>query len=159
MIIYVSQLYNKKYLNMSVITFSKYYGPEGIEQFIINKTSCKPYSGEGINIREEKKTAILKSIDNTYFYDDDLSDINNVKYTLFGHNGDQNENQKKYNEPLLNINKIQHIYLHRVRKNGKKTEYIWYGKYKIVDKNTKSHIGKDYIMRNIIILSLKKIDT
>ena len=100
---------------MSVITFSKWSGPEGIEQFIINQTSCKPYSGAGINPRLKKKTTILKSVDNTYYYNDDLSDINNVKYTLFGHNADQNENEKKFNEPLLNKNKTQHIYLYRVK--------------------------------------------
>ena len=139
------------------ISFSKWSGPEGIEQFIINQTGCKPYSGAGINPRIEKKTTILKSVDNTYYYDDDMSDSNNVKYTLFGHNGDQDENEKKFNEPLLNQNKTQHIYLYRVKTNGKKTEYVWYGKYEIIDKNNKSHIGKDNIMRTIIILSLKKI--
>jgi hypothetical protein len=143
---------------MSRITFSKWSGPEGIEQFIINQTGCKPYSGAGINPRFEKKTTILKSVDNTDYYDDDMTDINNVKYTLFGHNGDQDENDKHFNEPLLNKNKTQHIYLYRVTKNGKKNEYIWYGKYEIVDKNNKLHIGKDKNMRNIIVLSLKKID-
>jgi hypothetical protein len=143
---------------MSEITFSKWSGPEGFEQFIINQTGCKPYSGAGINPRINKKTTILRSVDCTYYYDDDLSDIDNVKYTLFGHNGDQDENEKKFNEPLLNQNKTQNIYLYRVKKNGKKTEYIWYGKYDIIDKSIKQHIGKDYIMRNIVILSLKKID-
>lgn len=143
---------------MTTITFSKWSGPEGIEQFIINQTGCKPYSGAGINPRINKKTTILKSVDNTYYYDDDLSDINNPKYTLFGHNGDQYENESKFNEPLLNENKTQNIYLYRVKKNGRKTQYIWYGKYEIIDKNIKEHIGKDYIMRNIIILSLTKID-
>lgn len=142
---------------MSEITFSKWNGPEGMEQFIINQTGCKPYSGAGINPRIERKTTILKSVDDTYYYDDDMSDINNVKYTLFGHNGDQDENEKKFNEPLLNTEKTQHIYLYRIRKNDKTKEYVWYGKYEIVDKNTKPHIGKDNIMRNIIILSLRKI--
>ncbi len=139
------------------ISFSKWSGPEGIEQFIIEQTGCKPYSGAGINPRIEHKTTILKSVDDTYYYDDDLSDINNVKYTLFGHNGNQYENEKKFNEPLLNKDKTQNIYLYRVKKNGKKNEYIWYGKYEIVGKNVKPHIGKDKIMRNIIVLSLKKI--
>lgn len=139
------------------ISFSKWSGSEGIEQFIINQTGCKPYSGAGINPRIEKKTTILKSVDNTYYYDDDMSDINNIKYTLFGHNGDQDENEKKFNEPLLNADKTQNIYLYRVKKNNKKNEYIWYGKYEIVDRNNKLHIGKDEIMRKIIILSLKKI--
>ena len=39
---------------MSVISFTKWSGPEGIEQFIINKTGCKPYSGAGINPRVKK---------------------------------------------------------------------------------------------------------
>ena len=134
-------------------SFSKWSGPEGIEQFIINQTGCKPYSGAGINPRIEKKTTILKSVDETYYYDDDMSDINNPKYTLFGHIGDQDENEKKFNEPLLNADKTQNIYLYRVKKN----EYMWYGKYEIVDRNNKLHIGKDKIMRKIIILSLKKI--
>jgi len=142
---------------MSGITFSKWSGPDGLEQFIINQTGCKPYSGAGINPRIDKKTTILKSVDNTYYYDDDMSDINNVKYTLFGHNGDQDENEKKFNEPLLNKNKTQHIYLYRVKHICKKSEYIWYGKYEIVNKISKRHIGKDDIMRNIIILSLCKI--
>jgi hypothetical protein len=144
---------------MTTITFSKWSGTDGIETFIINQTGCKPYSGAGINPRIEKKTTILKSVDNTYYYDDDMSDINNIQYTLFGHNGDQDETEKKFNEPLLNINKTQKIYIYRVRKNGKKTEYIWYGKYEIIDKHDKQHIGKDYNTRNIIILSLRKIGT
>ena len=102
---------------MTEITFSKW---SEMEQFIINQTGCKPYSGAGINPRIKKKTTLLRSVDNTYYYDDDMSDINNVKYTLFGHNGDQYENEKKFNEPLLNINKTQNIYLYRVRINGKK---------------------------------------
>ena len=141
---------------MAAISFSKWTGPDGIEQFIINATGCKPYSGAGINPRIDKKTTILKSVDDTYYYDDDLSDINNIKYTLFGHNGDQSETEKHFNEPLLNKNKTHHVYLYRVKITGKKKEYIWYGKYEIVDKNTKSHIGKDKTTRNIIVLSLKK---
>ena len=143
---------------MSGIRFSKWAGPEGIEQFIINQTGCKPYSGAGINPRVERKTTILKSVDDTYYYDDDMSDVNNVKYTLFGHNGNQDENEKKFNEPLLNKNKTEHIYLYRVTKNGKKNEYIWYGKYVIEDINNKLHPGMDNNIRNIVVLSLKKID-
>jgi hypothetical protein len=142
---------------MTELTFSKWSGPEGIEQFIINRTGCKPYSGAGINPRIDKKTTILKSVDDTYYYNDDLSDVNNIQYTLFGHNGDQNEDEKQFNEPLLNINKTQHIYLYRVRKNGKTTDYVWYGKYEIINKKNKQHIGKDYVIRNIIILSLRKL--
>jgi hypothetical protein len=142
------------------ISFSNWGGPDGIEQFIMQQTGCKPYSGAGINPRVNKKTTILKSVDNTYYYDDDMSDEHNIKYTLFGHNGDQDENEPKFNEPLLNKNKTHNIYLYRVKTyNNNKKEYIWYGKYEIVEKNIKEHIGKDNFMRNIIVLSLKKIDT
>ena len=143
---------------MSPIRFSKWSGSEGIEQYIINQTGCKPFSGAGINPRIKKKTTILRLVDGTYYYDDDISDINNIKYTLFGHNGDQDENEKKYNEPLLNKDKTTNIYLYRVKKNGKKKEYIWYGKYEIVNKNKILHVGKNKIMRNIIVLTLKKIN-
>jgi len=106
---------------MEPLRFSTWEGPEGIKDYIIKQTGCKPFSGAGINPREKKKTTILKSVDDTYYYDDDMSDINNPKYTLFGHNGDQDENEKKCNEPLLNKNKTEHIYLYRVvKKNGKK---------------------------------------
>lgn len=142
---------------MTEVTFSKWSGPDGIVQYIQNLTGCTPFSGAGINPRIKQKTTILRSVDNTYYYDDDLTDINNIQYTLFGHNGDQDENEKKFNEPLLNRNKTQHIYVYRVRKNGKKSEYVWYGKYEIIGKINKQHIGKDRIIRNIIIISLKKI--
>jgi hypothetical protein len=142
---------------MEPIRFSKWEGPEGIKNYIIENTGCKPYSGAGINPRIDKKTTLLKSVDDTYYYDDDMSDINYPKYTLFGHNGDQTENEKKFNEPLLNKNKTEHIFLYRVKKNGNKTEYLWYGKYEIEGKITKQHQGKDNNIRNIIILSLKKI--
>jgi hypothetical protein len=140
-------------------SFSKWNGPDGIKQFIIEQTGCKPFSGAGINPRIKQKTTILRSVDDTYYYDDDLSDINYPKYTLFGHNGDQDENEKKFNEPLLNINKTKHIYLYRVKGVKKNKEWIWYGKYSIIGKNIKLHIDKDRKNeRNIIILSLKKIN-
>lgn len=143
---------------MAGITFAKWSGPDGIEQFIINRTGCKPYSGAGINPRINQQTTILKSVDDTYYYDDDMSDVNNVKYTLFGHDGDQDENEKKFNEPLLNENKTRHVYLYRVKKNGRTSEYVWYGKYQIVDKQVKRHIGKNRNIRNIVLLSLTKIN-
>ena len=37
---------------MTEITFSKW---SEMEQFIINQTGCKPYSGAGINPRIKKK--------------------------------------------------------------------------------------------------------
>ena len=144
-------------LDETPIIFSKWKGIDGAEEFITQKTGCKPFSGAGINPRSKQKTTILKSVDQTEYYDDDMTDPNIVKYTLFGPSGDQSETEKRFNEPLLNTDKTRHIYLYRVRKIGKRNEYIWYGKYEIIDKNTKQHIGIDYNMRNIIVLTLKKI--
>ena len=66
---------------MEPIRFVKWGGIEGIENYIIEQTGCKPYSGAGINPRIDKKTTILKSVDNTYYYADDMSDIDKPKYT------------------------------------------------------------------------------
>ena len=140
---------------MEPIIFSDW---KKFKKFIEEKTGCKPFSGAGLNPRVDKNTTLLKSVDDTYYYDDDMSDIYNPKYTLFGHNGDQDENEKKFNEPLLNKNKTEHIYLYRVvKKNGKKTEYLWYGKYEIVGTNNKLHQGKDKMIRTIMVLSLKRL--
>ena len=110
-----------------------------------------------IDYRKMNKTCILRSVDNYCIYDDDLSDYDNPQYTLFGNIGDQDENHWR-NESLLNPNKTQHIYLYRVKKiNSNKKEYIWYGKYEIVDKYDKQHKDKNDDMRKIIILKLKKI--
>ena len=142
---------------MQTKSFSKWNGEDGILNYIIERTNCKPFSGSGINIRINNNTAILKSVDNTYFYDDDLSDEKNIQYTLFGHNGDQDINEKKFNKPLLDENVIKHIYVYRFIPGNKVKEYIWYGKYKIISKFSKIHLGKDKTERKIIILNLEKI--
>ena len=142
---------------MEPIRFSKWKGFGGLENYIIEQTGCKVYTGAGINHRINKKTTILTSVDGTYFYVNDLSDINNPKYTLFGQNGDQTETEKRFNEPLLNKNKTEHIYLYRVTKTGNKREYLWYGKYEIHEKNNKQHPGMDKNTRKIIVLSLKRV--
>ena len=94
---------------MTTVRFAKWNGPEGLEQHIINQTGAKPYSGIGIHNKKEINTAILRSVDNTYYYKDDFSDVNNIKYTLFGKSGDQNENEKRCNKPLLDPNIIENI--------------------------------------------------
>ena len=43
----------KKIINMSYV-FSSWSGENGIQDFIIKKTGCKPYSGAGINPRIKK---------------------------------------------------------------------------------------------------------
>ena len=140
---------------MEPIIFTKW---KNLSEYSFRTTGCKLYSGVGISIKKYNKTAILRSVDNYLCYGDDLTNIYNPQYTLFGHYGDQDINEPDYNEPLLNANKIEHIYLYRVRMNRRKQEWLWYGKYEIENYYTKLHPGKDNIMRKIIILSLRKID-
>jgi len=133
-------------------TFTKWVD---MKDFIMSKTNCKPFTSEGINYRKEHATCILRSVDNTYFYDDDLTDKNLVDYTLQGKNGDQNPDIRN-NSSLLNPD-LKHIYLYRVKTLGNKKNWIWYGEYTIIGRTTKQHIGEDYSMREIIKLSLKRV--
>ena len=142
----------------NVMRFAKWGGENGLEQFILAQTGCRPFNGAGINYRKTRKTTILKSVDNTYYYDDKLDDSDNVEYTLFGHNGDQSETEAMFNEPLLNLAKTEHIYLYRVSPLKRGQVYLWYGKYEIVGQTTRPHQGKDYTMRNIIVLCLRRLD-
>lgn len=145
-------------LNLSgSVIFTQWSGEYGLEQFIKDKTGCKPYSGAGINCRGENKTTILKSVDDTYYYNDDMSDIKYPKYTLFGHEGNQDEFEKRFNEPLLNPEKTENIYLYRVILNQKQKYYIWYGKYKIIGKEIQDHIDINYQNRDIIVLNLERV--
>jgi len=138
----------------NLIRRKNWNGPGGMRELILEKTGCTPFTACGISYRKAKRTTILKSVDNTPYYDDDLEDSNTPEYTLFGHNGDQDENERKFNEPLLNESKTKHIYLYRQLINK---QYIWYGKYKIIGKKSKLHKSKDDdSMRNIIILILKR---
>jgi hypothetical protein len=127
----------------------------GLEQLCIAETGCKPFSGVGICYRPKEKTTILRSVDGTFFYDDKFGET--IEYTLFGHDGDQQESEPKFNEPLLNPEKTEHIYLYRVTNgtNGKNKRWIWYGKCEIVGKLEKLHHGKNGSMRKIILLKLK----
>jgi len=120
------------------------------------ETDCVPYTGCGINFRKKEKTCIIKSADGVAFYADDLDRGDILHYTLYGWDGDQDENDK-YNEPLLNPAKTSHIYLYRVMTNKKKKTWVWYGKCEIVGKFTKTHPGSDLIPRQIIVLALRRV--
>ena len=126
----------------------------------INETGCNPYSGVGIGYRKKERVCILRSVDDTSYYDDNLEDINNPEYTLFGQEGDQSLLEKRFNEPLLNYNKTERIFLYRVVKKDKKYQkqkYIWYGEYEIISRREKQHPDKNGNMRKIFILSLRKL--
>jgi hypothetical protein len=144
-------------LTLEPKVFLKWSGPDGLEEYIKHETGCRPFAAAGINPRPAEKTTILRSVEGTKYYADDLRDINYPIYTLYGHNGDQDEGEKKFNEPLLNPTKTNHIYLYQVKTNRKQTEYLWYGKYVIETTNKKLHPGKDGVMRTIILLSLKRV--
>jgi len=131
-------------------TFTKW--DDMVNHIFVETGGCKPFASEGINYRKKHKACILRSVDDTTFYDDDLSDINRVDYTLAGQSGDQCVDSSG-NRQLLNPD-LKHIYLYRVKKDGKKKTWIWYGEYTIIDKATKQHIGKDSFARKIIKISL-----
>jgi hypothetical protein len=96
---------------------------------------------------------ILKSVDHTYFYKDNL-DQHPVHYTCKGQRGDQNINEYPNNMFLLNEN-IKHIYLYRKAKG--KGIYTWYGEVKIRDFHEDSHIDVDYKIRKIYTTELSLI--
>lgn len=121
------------------------------EQFVLAETECKLFSGRGINYRSDKRTCILKSVDGTPFYDDNLSDPNHPQYTLYGQVGDQDETNMS-NKNLLNPVRTEKIYLYR----RTSTEWIWYGRYVIKSKYEKQHPDKDGVSRKIIILNLER---
>jgi len=135
--------------------FTKFYGNDSLIEHCKKETRCNPYSGQGISYRKEYDTCILRSVDNTYYYSDNLDDIENIEYTLFGHNGDQDPDEKRYNKPLINC---EHIYLYRVSySRNNKPFWTWYGKYTITNRFQKNNIGKDGEMRQIIVLNLKRM--
>jgi hypothetical protein len=123
----------------------------------VNVTRCNPFSSEGINIRLPAKTAILRSVDGTGYYDDDLSDPVHPKYTLFGKSGDQSLEERRYNTKLVDASCIENIYLYRVCKRNRKNVWMWYGKYSITGHFEKTHPGEDGVMRKIIVLNLERL--
>ena len=99
--------------------------------------------------------SFLKSVQGTPYYDDDLSDPNNIIYTLFGQVGDQNINDR-FNKPLLQ--RAKQIYLYEVNPKNKKNKYTWYGEYKINGQPMpKQHKDINGIMRTIYLINLVKV--
>lgn len=122
-----------------------------MNEFIEIKTGVKfnPRSG-GIDYHINGNVALLKSVEGTFYYRDNLSNPNLVHYTLAGQIGDQTE--KRRNKSVLRPG--TNIYLFEQNMGG----YEWYGKYIIVDKYVTRHIGRDENMRNIIIVILRRIE-
>ena len=127
-----------------------------LTDYIMEQTKVRPYSSNGIHINMIHQTAILRAADGTQWYANDLNDPNVIEYSLYGQNGDQDENESRHNRPLLN--NMNHIYLYRVRNDINLPKYLWYGKYKIIGRTTRQHPGRNGVMRNIIVLILEKIN-
>lgn len=123
----------------------------GMIEYIKKLLNCTIYDGAGINHRPN--ATILKSVDNTSYYQDDLDDHNAIEYTLTGKNGDQDVNHHLNSKLLI----AKNIYVYRVNKDTKIKSYTWYGKYRITNQVTRRHPGENGVMRNIIVLILHKV--
>jgi len=132
---------------MTTTTFTTW---KGLSDYCFQETGFKPFSGAGICPRGDS-TCILRSVDGTYYYDDNLENQSNPEYTLFGSVGDQDLTDKRFNQKLLNA---KHIYLYRKTKDK---GYVWYGKYKRDDYFCKNHCDKNQQIRKIYILQLSQI--
>lgn len=116
----------------------------------------KLYAGVGISVRKNGNF-FLRSVDNTYYYNDDLENPQHCFYTLYGKTGDQDIHEKRYNAPFLE--KSKNIYLYRVKYiTSTQKEYIWYGKYRldgiIIEEQHPDEEGK---MRTIFLVGLEKV--
>lgn len=120
-----------------------------IRRHIFDRTHLNPYTGAGIFYRNDNPSTILRSVDNTQYYADDLTNEQLVYYTCQGKSGDQNINDPQ-NVRLL----YSRLYLYRKQPHR---QWIWYGEYTIVEQNTRLHPGEDGILRNIIVLTLQKV--
>lgn len=121
------------------------------EKFVLEETECKLFSSQGINYRSEKRTCILRSVEDTPYYADNLENPEAPEYTLCGKIGDQDENHMN-NKNLLNASRTEKIFLFKRTKN----EWIWYGRYIIRSKFEKNHPDVNGNDRKIIVLQLER---
>jgi hypothetical protein len=118
-------------------------------------TNKGAYPGQGIS-NYNNGTTLLRSVDNTHYYDDVLENPDLVEYTLFGTSGNQNKDEPRYNYKFLN--EERKIYLYRVKKENKETTWVWYGEYKLLPGIEElQHPGADGIMRRIYRVKLQRI--
>jgi hypothetical protein len=119
--------------------------------FVYTQIGHKLFSGVGISYRKNRD-CILRSVDNTEYYFDRLKKPDICYYTLFGREGDQSKDEKRFNVPLLK--KSKRIFLYRVSRG----KYIWYGEY-ILQKSLykKQHPDINGNMRKIYLAKLYKI--
>lgn len=110
----------------------------------------------GIHNVRDTECSIVRSVDNTPYYRDDLDNPSLVWYTLQGKNGDQTLGcgvNKKICMP------DRTIFLYRQSGKGKNVQYEWYGEYlRAGNPVIKYHPGEDKVMRKIYRILLVKMD-
>jgi hypothetical protein len=143
----------------SPISFTKW---NSLVEYVKSRFGHGLYSGQGITNPKERDHSILRSVDGTSYYKDDLGDWDDVYYTLFGREGDQNPYEKRFNKPLLYENRL--IYLYRVLvyesgcKKGTGRKWIWYGCYEQVGPLEEIiHPDVHVRMRKIYRIRLKRV--
>lgn len=110
----------------------------------------RPFSGRGIFAKGT--TVILRSVDGTEYYADNLSDPKCIIYTMQGKTGDQSLENKDNRHLML----AKHIWVYRVQRK----KWIWYGLYHIESTPCATqHVGADGIMRTIYLVRLGKQDS
>lgn len=143
----------------SPIVFTRW---NGLVDYVKSRFGHGLYSGQGITNPKGRDHSVLRSVDGTSYYKDDLTDSDDVCYTLFGREGDQNPDETRYNKPLLRENRS--IYLYRVHvyesgcKKGMGREWVWYGCYRQVGPlEEMDHPEIRGYMRKIYRLRLEKV--
>jgi|UniRef100_A0A6C0BKF9 hypothetical protein len=98
-------------------------------------------------------TVVLRSVDNTPYYADDLHDPQHLIYTCQGIIGDQNLNNPD-NQKLLHADQF---WVYRVQPRGRHKTYIWYGRYhRMGDPYPMQHVDDLGQMRQIYLIHLER---
>jgi hypothetical protein len=94
-------------------------------KFISNNGVTSIYQA-GIHNRQPEKISFLRSVRNTDYYQDDLSNQNHIKYTLCGKIG--NQKILRSNRVLTSDN-IEYVYVYEEFMENEEKKYKWFGKY------------------------------
>lgn len=106
-----------------------FYTEKDFFNFVRNEIGVNLFNGQGIINRPNGKS-VLRSVDGTIYYADNLTNPASIQYTLFGREGDQDMNEPRFNHPLLSDPNRQ-IYVYRRHElNG--PVWTWMGRYRIV---------------------------
>lgn len=120
-------------------------------EFIRNQTGMNPFNGVGIQNRKDGRT-LLRSVDDTFYYADDLQNPLQIQYTLFGRHGNQDVNENRFNFCL--VHEDRDIFVYRRHQRNRQKLWTWYGQYKKVGMSQKIHPDINGQMRIIHILHL-----